>query len=137
MARRMPDLGAPEVVMLPTRNSKPGPTIVRRFRQSRRVASLLPSLAANSAATRPSSSLVLSPGTVLSQTLSRRDRRRSIATSDSQKPSARRIVLGKNCTTPVSSVTVTTTRALALSWKGSSVAPVGLTRVAAVEAMMV
>ena len=47
VARRMPDLGAPELVVLATRNSKVRPTIVRRFRKSRRVASPPLSLAAN------------------------------------------------------------------------------------------
>ena len=61
---QMPDLGAPEVVVLAIRNSKARPTIVRRFRKSRR--SPFPSLAANSTATRPTSLLVLSPGTALS-----------------------------------------------------------------------
>ena len=54
MARRMPDLGAPEVVVLATRNVKARPTIVRRFRKSRRATSPPPLLAANRTATRPS-----------------------------------------------------------------------------------
>ena len=137
VARRMPDLGAPEVVVLATRNSKARPTIVRCFRKSRRVATPPPSLAANSAVTRPRSSLVPFPGTKLSQTLSRSDERRSVGTSKSREPSSLRIVFGTNCTTPVSSVVVTTYRALALFWKGSSMAPVRSTRVAAVEAMVV
>ena len=100
-------------------------------------ASLLPSLAANSTATRPGSSSVPSPGTALSQTLRCSDKSQSIGKSDSREPSAWRIVLDLNCTTPVSSVAVTTSRALALSLKGSSMAPVRLTRAAVVEAMMV
>ena len=46
-------------------------------------------------------------------------------------------MFGKRCTTPLSSVVVTASRALALSWKGSSVVPVRLIRVAALEAMLV
>ena len=95
MACRMPDLGAPEVVVLATRNSKARPTIVRRFRKSRKVASPPPSLAANSTATRSSSSLVPSLGIALSQTSSSSNRRQSIGTSDSREPSAWRIVFGK------------------------------------------
>ena len=119
MACRMFDLGASEVVVLATKNSKARPTIVRRT------------------ATRPNSSFVSSPGTALSQTSSSSDRRLSIGKSDSRKPSASGIAFGKNCTTPVSSVAVTTLRALALSWKGSSVTPLRLIRVAAAEAMVV
>ena len=136
MARRMSAPRAPKVAMLATRNSKTWPTIVRRFRKSRKVTSPPPSLAANSATTRPSSSLVPAPETALSQTSSWSDRRRSIGISDSREPSTWRIVFGKNCTTPVSSVAVTTSRALALSWKGSSVASVRLTRVTSAEAMV-
>ena len=61
VARRLPDLGAPEEVVLSTRNSKARQTIVQRFR----TASPAPSMAANSAATRPSSSLVPSPGIIV------------------------------------------------------------------------
>ena len=137
VARRMPDLEASEVVVLTTKNSKARPTIVRRCRKSRRVASPPPSLVANSTATKPSSSLVSSSGTVLPQTSSRRDRRQSIGIPDSREPLAWRVVFGTICPTPVSSVVVTTSRVLTLSWKGSSMAPVRLTRVAAVEAMVV
>ena len=90
MARRMPDLGVHEVVVLATRNSKARPTIVRRFRKSWRAASPPPLLASNSLAT-TSSSLVPFLGTALSQTSSRSDRRRPISTSDSREPSAWRI----------------------------------------------
>ena len=114
MARRMPE-GAPEVVVLATRNSKARPTIVRRFRKSRRVVSPPPSLATSSTATRPSSSWAPSPGTALSQTSSSSDTRRSISKSDSREPLAWRITFGKSCTTPVSSIAVTTSRVLALS----------------------
>ena len=135
MARHMSDLEAPEVVVLATMNSKARPTIVRHFRKSRRVASPPSSLAANNAATRWGASLVPSPGTTLSHASSRSNRRRPIGIFDIREPSAWRIVFGRNCTTPVSSVAVTTSGALALFWKGSSVAPVRLTRVAGVEAM--
>ena len=131
MARRIPDVGAPEVVVLATRNSKARPTIVGRFLKSWRAASPPPSLAANSTVTRPSS------GTALLQTSSIIDKRRLIRKYDSREPLTRRIAFGKNFTPPVPSVAVTTLRALALSWKGSSVAPVRLTRVAAAEAMVV
>ena len=57
--------------------------------------------------------------------------------SDSREPSAWRIVFGVNSTTPVSSVAVTTAKALSLYLEGSSMAPVRLTRAAAVAAMMV
>ena len=57
--------------------------------------------------------------------------------SYSREPSALRIVFGMNCTTPVSFVAVVTSRALASSLKGSSLAPVRFTRVAAAEAVMV
>ena len=83
MARRMPDLGAPEVVVLATKNSKARPTIVRRFLISLKVASPPPSLAANSAVTRPRSSLVPSRGTAFSQASSRSANRRSIVASQS------------------------------------------------------
>ena len=71
------------------------------------------------------------------QTSSRSDRRRSIGISESQELLAWRIMFGKRCTTPVSFVVVRVSRALALSWKGSSVVPVRLTRVAALEPMLV
>ena len=48
--------------------------------------------------------------------------------SDNWESSAWRIVFGLNCTTPVPSVAVTTVKVLALSLKGSSMAPVRLTR---------
>ena len=57
--------------------------------------------------------------------------------SDSREPLVWRIVFGVNCTTPVASVAGTTAKALALSLKGSSMAPVRLTRAAATVAMMV
>ena len=136
VARRMPDLRAPEMVELATKNSKARLTIVRRFRQSWRVAPPPSSLVANSTAMRPSSSLP-PPTIALSQTSSSRSNKiRSIGITDSRKPSSWRIVLGKNCTTPLSSVTVTTSRVLSLSWKGSSVAPVRLTCEAAVKTMV-
>ena len=137
MARRMHDLEAPEAMVLASRNSKTRPTIVRRFRKSRRVASPPPSLVANSAVARPRSSLVPSPGTKLSQTSGRSDSRRSIGTSESREPSASRIMFGTNCTTPLSSVVVTISQALVLSWIDSSMATVRSTRVDAVEAMLV
>ena len=135
-ARRKPDVGVPEVVMLVVRNSKARPTIVRRIRRSWRVASPLPSLAANSTATRLRSLLVSSPGTALSQTSRSSDKSQSMSKSDSREPSAWRIVFGLNCTIPVSSVVVTTSRELALSLKGSSMVSVRLTRAAVVEVMM-
>ena len=133
----MPDLGVLEVVVLATRNSKARPTIVRRFLKSLVVASPPPSLATNRAVTRPRSSLVPSRGTAFSQASSRSANRRSIGTSESLAPLAGRIVLDTNCTTPLSSVVVTTFRALALFSKDSSLAPVRSTRVAEVEAMAV
>ena len=51
--------------------------------------------------------------------------------SDSREPSAWRIVFGMNCITPVSSVVIMTSRALVLSLKDASMAPVRLTRAAA------
>ena len=87
-ARRMPDVGVPEGVMLVTRNSKARPTIVRRFRRFWTAASPLPSLAANSTATRPRSLLVSSPGTALSQISRSSDKSQSMGKSDSREPSA-------------------------------------------------
>ena len=55
VVRCMLDLGAPEVVVLATTNTKARPTIVRRSGKSWRVASPPPSLAANSAVRRPRS----------------------------------------------------------------------------------
>ena len=132
-ARHILDLGVPEKVVLATRNSKARLTIVLRFRRSWRAASPPPSLVASSTATRPSSSLVPSPGTALSQTSSSNDRRRSMGRSDSWEPSVWRIVFGVNCTTPVLSVAVATAKALAIPLKGSSMAPVRLTFAAALR----
>ena len=132
----MPDLGAPEVVVLANRNSKAWSTIVRRFLKSLKVVSPPPSLAANSAMTRARSSLVPSRGTAFLQASSRSINRRWTGESESVQPSAWRIVFGTKCTTPVSSVVVTISRALVLSSKGSSMAPVRSTRVAEAKAMM-
>ena len=57
--------------------------------------------------------------------------------SDSREPLVWRIVFGMNWTTPVSSVAVTTSKALEFSLNGFSIVPVSLTRSAAAEAMMV
>ena len=61
LARLMPDLNIPKMVVLATRNSKAWLMIARRFRKSLSAASPPPSLAANSAVTRPTS-LVPSDG---------------------------------------------------------------------------
>ena len=113
----MPDLGIPEVVVLATRNSKVWPMIARRFRKP-----LPPSLAANSAVTRPRSSLVPSGGTAFPQVSRRSANKLSIGICESWEPSAWRIVVGTNCTTPLSFVLVTVSQALALSSKGVSMA---------------
>ena len=118
----MPDLGIPEMVVLATRNSKAWLIIARRFRKSLPAASPPPSLAANGAVTRPRSSLVPSGGTALIQVSMRSANKLSIGMCDSCEPSAWRIVIGTNYTTPLSSVLVTVSRALASSSKGVIVA---------------
>ena len=135
MARRMPDLGAPEVVKLAIRNSKARPTIVRRFLKSLKLATPPDLLAGNSTVTRVRSLSVPFRGTALSQASSRSNSRRSIRTSEPLEPSAWRIMFSTNCTTPLSSVVVTISRVLALSSKDSSMAPVRSTRVAEAEAL--
>ena len=130
----MPHLGAPEVVVLAIRNSKAWPMIVRRFRKSLQAASPPPSLAANSAVTRPRSSLVPFGGTTFPQVSRRSANKRSIGTCKSWEPSAWRIVLGTNYITSLLSVVVTVSRALALSSKGVSMALARSIRVAG-EAM--
>ena len=82
LARRMPDLGIPKMVVMATRNSKAWLIIARRFRKSLSAASPPPSLAANSAVTRPTSSLALLH-------VSRRSANKlSIGMCDSCEPSA-------------------------------------------------
>ena len=123
LARLMPDLSIPKMVVLATRNSKAWLMIARRFRKSLSAASPPPSLAANSAVTRPTS-FVPSDGMWMALlNVSRRSPNKlSIGMFDSWVPSARRIVVGTNCTTPLSSVLVTASRALASSSKGVIVA---------------
>ena len=118
LARRMPDLGIPEMVVLATRNSKAWLIIARRFRKFLSAASSPPSLAADSAVTRPRSSLVPSGGTALPQVSRRSANKLSIGICESCEPSAWRIMVGTNYTTPLSSVLVTASRALASSSKG-------------------
>ena len=118
LARLMPDLSIPKMVVLATRNSKAWLMIARRFRKSLSAASPPPSLAANSAVTRPTSSLVPSDGMALLHVSRRSPSKLSIGLCDSWVPSAWRIVVGTNCTTPLSSVLVTVSRALASSSKG-------------------
>ena len=89
--------------------------IARCFRKSFSAASPPPSLAANSAVTRPT--LAPSGGTALLHISRRSPNKLSIDRFDSWMPSARRIVVGTNCTTPLSSVLVTISRALASSSK--------------------
>ena len=115
----MPDLSIPKMVVLVTRNSKAWLMIARRFRKSLSAASPPPLLAAKSAVTRPTS-LVPWDGVALLHVSS--PNKLSIGMFDSWVPSARRIVVGTNCTTPLSSVLVTVSRALASSSKGVIVA---------------
>ena len=122
LARRMPDLGIPKMVVLATKNSKAWLIIARRFRKFLPAASPPPSLAANSTVTRPRSSLVPSDGTALLHVSRRSANKLLIGICDSCEPSAWRIVVGTNCTTPLSSVLVTVSRALASSSKGVIVA---------------
>ena len=122
LTRCMPDLGIPKTVVLATRNSKAWLMIAWRLRKSLPVASLPSSLAANSALTRPRSSLVPSDGTALLQLSRRSANKPSIGMCDSCEPSAWRIVVGTSCTTPLSPVLVAVSRALAscskrLSWR--------------------
>ena len=128
LARRMPDLGIPKMVVLAIRKSKAWLIIARRFRKSLPAASPPPSLAANSAVTKPRSSLVPSDGTALLHVSRRSANKLSIGMCDSCEPSAWRIVVGTNCTTPLSSVLVTVCRALAWSLKGVIVALARLIR---------
>ena len=128
LARRMPDLGIPKMVVMAIRNSKACLIIARRFRKSLQAASPPPSLAANSAVTRPRSSLVPSDGTALLHVSRRSANKLSIGMCDSCEPSAWRIVVGTNCTTPLSSVLVTVCQALASSSKGVIVALARLIR---------
>ena len=128
LARRMPDLGIPKMVVLATRNSKAWLIIARRFRKSLPAASPPPLLAANSAVTRPRSSLVPSDGVALVHVSRRSADKLSMAMCDNCEPSAWRIVAGTNCTTPFSSVLVTVSRVLASSSKGVIVALARLIR---------
>ena len=128
LARLMPDLGIPKMVVLVARNSKAWLMIARRFRKSLSAASPPPSLAANSAVIRSTSSLVPSDGMALLHVSRRSANKLSIGMCNSCEPSAWRIVVGTNCTTPLSSVLVTVSRALALSSKGVIVALARLIR---------
>ena len=127
LARLMPDLSIPKMVVLATRNSKAWLMIARRFRKSLSAASPPPSMAANSAVTRPTS-LVPSDGMALLHVSRRSPNKLSIGMCDSWVPSSWRIVVGTNCTTPLSSVLVTVSRALASSSKGVIVALARLIR---------
>ena len=127
LARLMPDLSIPKMVVLVTRNSKAWLMIARRFRKSLSAASPPPLLAAKSAVTRPTS-LVPWDGVALLHVSRRSLNKLSIGMFDSWVPSARRIVVGTNCTTPLSSVLVTVSRALASSSKGVIVALARLIR---------
>ena len=122
----MPDLSIPNMVVLVTRNLKAWLMIAQCFRKSLSAASPQPSLAANSAVTRPT--LVPSGGMALLHVSRRSPNKLSIDMFDSWVPSARRIVVGTNCTTPLSSVLVTASRALASSSKEVIVALARLSR---------
>ena len=127
LARLMPDLSIPKMVVLAIRNSKAWLMIARRFRKPLSAASPPPSLAANSSVTRPTS-LVPSDGMALLHVSRRSPNKLSIGICDSWVPSAWRIVVGTNCTMPLSSVLVTVSRALASSSKGVIVALARLIR---------